>query len=62
VALILIILALFSFGIFGFGSGSSSIGSGSTQSAQPKYHLNCKARMSSGQSRRNACGGPPANP
>jgi hypothetical protein len=62
VALILIILALFGFGIFGFGSGSSSTGSGSSQSAQRKHHLSCKARMTSGESRRNGCGGPPANP
>jgi hypothetical protein len=66
VALIFIILALLGFGVFGAGSGSSGTGSDQKalppQKAQPKHHVNCKARMGSGESHRNGCGGPPANP
>jgi hypothetical protein len=60
VALIFIILALLGFGVF--GAGSSSSGVGSSPKVQPKHHLSCKARMGSGESRRDGCGGPPANP
>lgn len=55
-ALIFIILALLSFVTFGVGSGSS----GSGHPLKP-HRVNCKARMSSGESRRD-CGGPPVNP
>jgi hypothetical protein len=61
VALLLIILALLGFAAFGFGSGSTSTGSGQAPRVQ-RHHVNCKARMSSGESRRDKCGGPPANP
>jgi hypothetical protein len=61
VALILILLALLGFGALGSGSGST--GSGGTQHFRPHrvHQLDCKARMSTGESRRD-CGGPPANP
>jgi hypothetical protein len=60
-ALIFILLALLSFGAFGVGS--TSTGTSAPTKARPKvHHVNCKARMSAGESRRNGCGGPPANP
>jgi hypothetical protein len=59
VALIFIIFALLSFGLFGAGTGSTGTGPYS----KPKlHHFNCKARMGTGESRRDKCGGPPANP
>jgi hypothetical protein len=58
---ILIAVFLFGFAFFGFGSGSTSTGSGQAPRVKP-HHVNCKARMSAGESRRNGCGGPPANP
>jgi hypothetical protein len=61
VALIWILIALLGFGIFGVGSTSPD--TSPPTKAKPKvHHVNCKARMSSGESRRNGCGGPPANP
>jgi hypothetical protein len=51
VALILIILALLGFGLPSYSN-----------SHLKPFRMNCKARMSSGESRRNGCGGPPANP
>jgi hypothetical protein len=61
VALIWILIALLGFGVFGVGSTSTGISP--PPKAKPKIqHVNCKARMSAGESRRNGCGGPPANP
>lgn len=59
-ALILIILALLSFGVLGAGSGSTGTGHSGPKQFTP-HHVNCKARMGQGESRRK-CGGPPANP
>ena len=60
-ALIWILIALLGFGVFGVGS--TSTGTSPPTKAKPKvHHVSCKARMSSGESRRNGCGGPPANP
>ena len=61
-ALIFILVALLGFGVFGFGSGSSGTGSSPPKPRLKVHHVNCKARMSAGESRRNGCGSPPANP
>jgi hypothetical protein len=59
VALIFIVLALLGFGVFGVGSSSTGTG---PQVKPKRHHVNCKARMGAGESRRHKCGGPPANP
>jgi hypothetical protein len=60
-ALLLVILAFLGFVVLGTGSGSTGVKDSGTATRPAPHHVNCKARMSAGESRRD-CGGPPANP